>query len=83
MNPSAMKKRVRENLDRLVTQMAKPGFVYRFRRAPRMTESSSHVSPAMLSMESPRSRYVRKWRRHARLCPTCAETFRYFGLSLD
>jgi hypothetical protein len=83
MISSAMKKSARQSLDRLVAQMAKPGFIYRFRRPPRMTEQSGHVSPAMLSLESPRSRYVKKWRRHARQCPICSETFRYFGLSLD
>jgi hypothetical protein len=83
MDTSAIKRRARQSLDRLVAQMAKPGFVYRFSRAPKMSDTSGHVSPAMLSLESPRSRYVRKWRRHARHCATCAETFRYFGISLD
>ena len=82
MNESGMKQRARQSLDRLVKQMARPGFVYRFSRAPKMSDTSGHVNPAMLSLESPRSRYVRKWRRHARTCPICAETFRYFGLSL-
>jgi hypothetical protein len=34
-------------------------------------------------MVPPRSRYVRRWRRHARHCLHCANVFRYYGLKLD
>jgi hypothetical protein len=37
----------------------------------------------MLALSPPRSRYVRRWRRHARHCLACANVFRYFGLSVD
>ena len=73
----------RRALDRLVAQMADPVFVLRHRRVPSGREQGGHVSPSMLAMSGPRSRYVRSWRRHARRCPTCAATFRYLGLSLD
>ena len=72
----------RLGLDALVAQMKNPGFVVRHRRAPRLRERGGHVSPAVLAVQTPRSRYVRTWRRHARRCPDCAAIFRYFGLSL-
>ncbi len=73
----------RRALDRLVAQMADPVFVLRHRRVPSGREQSGHVSPSLLAVSGPRSRYVRSWRRHARRCPVCAATFRYLGLSLD
>jgi hypothetical protein len=72
----------RVGLDALVAQMTDPGFAMRYRRAPKLIERSGHVSPAMLAMQSPRSRYVRTWRRHARRCHECAAIFRYLGLPL-
>jgi hypothetical protein len=72
----------RLGLDALVEKSADTDFVVRHRRIPVMRERSGHASPAMLAIQPPRSRYVRKWRRHARRCPECAAVFRYLGLSL-
>jgi hypothetical protein len=72
----------RLGLDALVRRMTNPGFVMQYRRAPTLRERSGHVSPTMLAVQTPRSRYVRTWRRHARRCPECAAAFRFFGLSL-
>ena len=73
----------RPGLDRLMAQVADPVFVLRHRRIPSRREQGGHVSPSLLALSGPRSRYVRSWRRHARRCPACAATFRYLGLSLD
>jgi len=70
-------------LDQLLQQLVEPGFIVRHRRAPSMRETSGHVSPSMLAVAPPRSRYVRRWRRHARHCQRCSEVFRYMGLSLE
>jgi hypothetical protein len=75
--------RRRKALDRLVPRMVEPEFVVCHRRVPSMRETSGHVSPAMLALAPPRSRYVRRWRRHARRCPGCAATFRFMGLPLE
>jgi hypothetical protein len=83
MEPDAMTGGRRQSLDRLLERMADPGFVIRYRRVPSSRETSGHVSPALLAVSPPRSRYVRKWRRHARRCPECANAFRYLGLSVD
>lgn len=72
----------RVGLDALVAQMADPVFSHRYRRRPVLLERGGHVSPSMLAMQTPRSRYVRSWRRHARRCADCAAVFRYLGLSL-
>jgi hypothetical protein len=72
----------RLGLDALVAQMTDPGFAVRYCRAPSMAERGGHVSPSMLVVQSPRSRYVRSWRRHARRCTDCARVFRFMGLSL-
>jgi len=72
----------RVSLDALVAQMTDPGFVTRYCRVPSLRERSGHVSPAILAHEPPRSRYVTRWRRHARRCPSCASAYRYFGLSV-
>jgi len=72
----------RWSLDRLVAQMASPGFVTRYCRVPTWCEQEGHVSPAILALESPRSKYVSRWRRHARRCPACAGIYRYLGLKL-
>jgi hypothetical protein len=72
----------RFTLDQLVLRMTEPGFAALYGRRPSFAESSGHVSPTMLQLESPRSRYVRRWRRHAQRCPSCAAVFRYLGLPL-
>ena len=72
----------RWSLDQLVGQMTEPGFVTRYCRVPSLRETNGHVSPAILALEPPRSKYVRRWRRHARRCPQCAGVFRYLGLKL-
>lgn len=73
----------RLTLDALVGQMLQPGFVTRFRRTPSYSESSGHVSLPMLAVSPPRSKYVRRWRRHARRCEACSNVFRYLGLSTE
>jgi hypothetical protein len=83
MDSTPAKGRQRRSLDDLVTRMREPGFEVRYRRVPPSVETSGHVSAALLAVAPPRSRFVRRWRRHARRCPTCANTFRYLGLSLD
>jgi hypothetical protein len=72
----------RFGIDVLVASLADPGFRVRFRRVPSLRERGGHVSPTMLAVSSPRSRYVRAWRRHARSCPDCAAVFSYLGLSV-
>ena len=72
----------RLGLDKLVAKMIDSRFVLYHRRVPRRPTGGGHVDPAVLSLSPPKSRYVRKWRRHARRCPACADTFRYLGLSL-
>jgi hypothetical protein len=72
----------RLGLDALVEKSADASFVVRHRRMPVLRERSGHVSPSMLAVQPPRSRYVRKWRRHAQRCPECAAVYRYLGLSL-
>ena len=69
----------RVGLDALVAQMADSGFAIRYRRVPVMRERGGHVSPSMLAMQPPRSRYVRTWRRHSQRCSDCAAVFRYLG----
>lgn len=83
MMMTTLSQRLRLPLDQLVAQMADPGFVLLHRRAPVLRELNGHVSPSLLGLASPRSSYVRKWRRHARRCPICGQAFRYFGLSLN
>jgi len=73
----------RQALDEIVEKMGEPGFVIRHRREPSGRKSGAHVDPAVLALSPPRSRYVRRWRRHARHCLDCANVFRYHGLSLD
>ncbi|MFV2072939.1 MAG: hypothetical protein ACC742_09850 [Thermoanaerobaculales bacterium] len=73
----------RQALDKIVDQMGEPGFVIRHRRPPAARKTGAHVDPEVLALAPPRSRYVRRWRRHARHCLECANIFRYFGLSLD
>ena len=73
----------RKALDEIVNQAAEPDFVTRHRRVPKISKTGAHVNPEILAMVPPRSRYVHRWRRHARHCLECANVFRYFGLSLD
>jgi hypothetical protein len=82
MNSAATAGQRRVGLDGLVAQMASPGFVARFGRISERPERNGHVSPFLLSVQSSRSRYVRRWRRHARRCRECAAVFRQLGLSL-
>lgn len=82
MTPTASPGGRRQSLDRLVAQMADPGFVVRHRRVPAGRELGGHASPAILQLSGPRSRYVRSWKRHARRCPICGATYRYLGLPL-
>lgn len=72
----------RHSLDRLMAKLREPGFLIRHQRLPFTGGSTGHVNLDELAMVPPRSRVVRKWRRHARRCPACAEAFRYLGLSL-
>ena len=76
-------RRPRESLDQLVTHMAEPGFAIRFRRVPNEVERPGHVSPTILAASPRRSKYVKRWRRHAKRCPDCANVFRYLGLPVD
>lgn len=71
----------RVGLDQLVRLLAEPCFVMRHRRTISMAERAGHVSPTMLALEPPRSRYVRKWKRHAKTCSSCAAVFRQIGFS--
>lgn len=73
----------RKRLDELVVLVLQPGFATILRRQPALRPSSGHADPSILAASSPRSRYVRRWRRHAQRCPTCAEAFRYLGLALE
>ena len=73
----------RWRLDDLIRQMIEPGFAARFRCAPPAAGGSGHVDPNLLAVAPPRSRYVRRWRRHARHCPACAGVFRFLGLRLE
>ncbi len=73
----------RLSLDRLMARLGEPGFVTRYRRKPSVDGSSNHVNVVLLAQAPPRSKLVRRWRRHARRCPRCAATFRFLGLPLD
>jgi hypothetical protein len=76
-------KGARGTIDDLIGRMAEPEFAVRHRRVPGVPKTGAHVSPELLALQPPRSRYVRRWRRHARRCLSCANVFRYFGVSLD
>jgi hypothetical protein len=73
----------RQAIDEIIGRMAEPDFTVRHRRVPEIPTTGAHVSPEMLAMISPKSRYVRRWKRHARRCLPCANVFRYYGSSLD
>ena len=72
----------RWRLDELMARVLEPGFVSLFCRLRTFREASGHVSPSILALQSPRSGYVSRWRRHARRCPVCGSTFRYYGFTL-
>ena len=72
----------RLGMDQLVQLMMEPCFVMRHRRTTPMAEKAGHVSATLLSLESPRSRYVKRWKRHARSCSSCALVFSHLGFSL-
>ena len=74
--------RGRQSLDRLVAKLNEPGFRIRHQRVPDTGWSSGHVNIDELALAPPRSRFVRRWRRHARRCSVCAEVFRYLGIDL-
>jgi hypothetical protein len=73
----------RSGLDELVGRLVEPDFAVRHRRVPEVPATGAHVSPEVLALEPPRSRYVRRWRRHARHCLPCANVFRFYGLKLE
>jgi hypothetical protein len=73
----------RSTLDDIVGRLAEPGFAGLHPRAPSCKKSGAHVNPELLAVAPPRSRYVRRWRRHARHCQDCRNVFRYIGISLD
>jgi len=75
-------KQQRRSLDELMTLVQQPSFAYLHRRLPLMSEVPGHASLRLLELAPSKSQYVRRWRRHARRCPGCAELFRYLGLSL-
>jgi hypothetical protein len=72
----------RRNLDQLVTEMGEPGFVSRHGRGRAPSTGAGHVDATVLSLSPRQSRYVRRWRRHARRCLACRQIFRALGLSL-
>ena len=72
----------RVGLDTLVSGMLDPCFIMRYRRVPRAPTTSGHVNPSLLQLMPARSRYVRRWRRHARRCHECAIIFRSLGLPI-
>ena len=73
----------RKALDEIIARAAETDFVTRHRRVPPVSTTGAHVNAEILAMLPPRSRYVHRWRKHARHCLACANVYRYFGLSLD
>lgn len=73
----------RKALDEIIASAAETDFVTRHRRVPPVSTTGAHVNADILAMVPPRSRYVHRWRKHARHCLECANVYRYFGLSLD
>ncbi len=73
----------RKSLDELIHLVQQPSFAGLYRRAPQMCDAPGHVSLRLLEVAPPKSRYVRRWRRHARRCPSCASLFHYLGISLE
>ena len=73
----------RKALDAIVERMVEPGFAANHPRAPSKRRTGAHVNPEMLALSSPKSRYVRQWRRHAKHCQDCRNVFRYLGIGLN
>ena len=73
----------RKSLDELMYLVQQPSFAHIYRRLPLMCEAPGHASLRLLELAPPKSRYVRRWRRHARHCPSCAELFHFLGISLN
>ncbi len=69
-------------LDTLVQGMLDPCFIMLYRRTPSAPLTSGHVNPSLLQLMPPRSRYVSRWRRHARNCHQCAVVFQSLGLKV-
>ncbi len=83
MSEKAENSSARKALDEIVASAAETDFVTRHRRVPPVSTTGAHVNAEILAIVPPRSRYVRRWRKHARHCLECANVYRYFGLSLD
>ncbi len=83
MNAATLMAGKRVGLDALVRRMLDPCFVMLHRRVPKAATASGHVNPSLLQLMPPRSRFVRKWRRHAERCPQCAIVFRSLGLQIN
>ena len=83
MSGKAANSSARKALDEIIARAAETDFVTRHRRVPPVSTTGAHVNPEILAIVPPRSRYVRRWRKHARRCLECANVYRYFGLSLD
>lgn len=83
MSGKAEDSSARKALDEIIARAAETDFVTRHRRVPPVSTTRAHVNAEILAIVPPRSRYVRRWRKHARHCLECANVYRYFGLSLD
>ena len=83
MSEKAENSSARKALDEIIARAAETDFVTRHRRVPPVSTTGAHVNAEILAIVPPRSRYVRRWRKHARHCLECANVYRYFGLSLD
>jgi len=73
----------RKSLDELFFLVQQPSFARLYRRLPTHCEVPGHASLRLLELAPPKSRYVRRWKRHARHCPGCAELFRFLGIPLN
>ena len=82
MTPAVAQPLSRRSLDQLVTEMVEPGFATRGGRERDAPSRNGHVDRVLLVLEPPQSRYVRRWRRHARRCLWCRQVFRSLGMSL-
>lgn len=72
----------RSALDEIVGRLSEPGFAGLHPRAQSRATGSAHVNPELLAVSPPRSRYVRRWRRHAKHCQYCRNIFRYLGIGI-
>ena len=82
MSGKAEDSSARKALDEIIARAAETDFVTRHRRVPPVSTTGAHVNAEILAIVPPRSRYVRRWRRHARRCPDCAIVFRSLGLTV-